>query len=121
MNGEDNINLRRIIKYIIDADSYTHGMSFKEFRSDSKTISATAFALSQIGDLVEALSEDIQEANPYIAWVRIGGIRNQIILDYEHINLDIVWDVLHTGLPELERQIVELLTREGSELADARR
>ncbi len=112
MNGEDNITFRRIIKYIIDADTYTHGMSFDDFRLDNKTISATAFALGQIGDLVELLSEEVQEENPHIAWHRISGLRNHIILDYEHINLDIVWEALHTALPELERQIVELLTRE---------
>ncbi len=112
MNGEDNITFRRIIKYIIDADSYTHGMSFDAFRRDNKTISATAFSLSQIGELAQLLSEDVQDANPHIAWNRIRGLRDNIILDYEHINLDIVWEALHSSLPVLEQQIVELLARE---------
>ncbi len=112
MIGEDNITFRRIIKYIIDADSYTSDMSFADFRRDNKTISATAFVLSQIGEQAERISEDFQASNPQIDWNGIIGLKNQIAFDYDNVNLHIVWKAVHNSLPELERQIIELLTRE---------
>ncbi len=114
MSDAENITFRRIIKYIIDADSYTHDISFEDFCRDNKTINATAFVLDQIGELAELISEEFQADNPQIAWNRIIGLKSHVIYDYDFADLDKVWEAVHVSLPELEQRIVELLAREST-------
>ncbi len=87
-------------------------MSFEDFRFDDKTISATAFALGQIGEQAERISEGVIASTPHIAWHEILGLKNQIIYNYDNVNMNTVWEAVHSRLPVLEQQIIELLARE---------
>ena len=84
-------------------------MDFAEFSSDLKTISACVFALSQIGELAARLDTAFVDKTSHIPWRKIKGMRNKIVHDYEGIQLNIVWDVLTDFLPELNKDIDELM------------
>jgi len=61
MTGKDRIILQKIIGYASDAIEYISGISFEGFMSDKKTVSASAFAIGQIGELARRLSENSGE------------------------------------------------------------
>jgi uncharacterized protein with HEPN domain len=109
MNAKDKIVLLKIVGYIKEALLYTGGKSFNDFSADSKTVNATAFVLGQIGELVKLISDETQKANPEIQWRGIRGLRNRIVHDYESIDMTMFWEVIRDDLPELERQMQELL------------
>ena len=111
MNAKDKIVLQKIIGYVTEALSYTKGMSFDDFATDSKTVNATAFVLGQIGELAKLVSEETQKANPQIQWRGIRGLRNRIVHDYENLDMTMFWEVVRDDLPELERQMQELLSQ----------
>ena len=58
MNDNDRHVLRKLIKYVREALAYTQGMMYDSFAGDSKTMSATAFVLGQIGELSKSISDD---------------------------------------------------------------
>ncbi len=101
--------LGKINIYAKQAMQFKQGMNFEEFSGDPKTISACVFNLSQIGELVVRLEPEFLEINTHIPWRKIKGMRNKIVHDYEGIRLNIVWDVLINFLPELIKDINELL------------
>lgn len=109
MSGRDKIILQKIIGYILDAETYTQGMDFEGFSLDSKTMSATAFVMGQIGELAKEVSLETIDANPHIQWKGMRGLRNRIVHDYENVDLKILWDTIIVDLPILRRQISELL------------
>ena len=105
MNDKSLVVLGKILKYSRDALSYVGDMDYDSFIADSKTMSAVAFALGQIGELAKNVSEEVQSATPGINWRGMRGLRNRIVHDYENIDFVMLWDVIKTYLPELIEQI----------------
>ncbi|ABI67933.1 MAG: DUF86 domain-containing protein [Syntrophomonas sp.] len=116
MTGKDRIILQKISTYIDDVIQYIDGFSFENFMADKKTISASAFSVSQIGELAKEISRDTQEKHDHIPWKSIRGMRNKIVHDYENIDLAVLWGTITKSLPELARQINAVLYQEIEEI-----
>ena len=71
MNAKDKILLQKIRKYIREAVLYTKGMTFEQFMKDGKTVSATAFVASQMGELANNISPPLS----WRRWSRRWGFR----------------------------------------------
>ncbi|MDO9535995.1 MAG: DUF86 domain-containing protein [Bacillota bacterium] len=112
MTSKDKIILQKISGYLDDVAQYIHGLSFEQFMTDKKTISACAFTVSQIGELAKDISLSTQEEHAYISWKSIRGMRNKIVHDYENIDFAVLWGTITKSLPELLNQINEILYRE---------
>ena len=113
MTDKDRQILQKILSYISEAMSFVEGMDFDSFMADRKTISAEAFTIGQIGELVNLLSEETENAHPQIPWKSIRGMRNRIIHDYENVDLTVLWSTVTINLPELQ-EVLALLLAEGS-------
>ncbi|MCL5981591.1 MAG: DUF86 domain-containing protein [Firmicutes bacterium] len=79
---------------------------------DKKTIAATAFCFSQIGELANEISANTQSAHPQIPWRSIKGMRNRIVHDYENVDLAVLWGTITNSLPTLIESIDALLASE---------
>lgn len=112
MIAKDRIVLQKICNYIRDAISFTADIDFYSFMQDRKTMSASAFSIGQIGELVRELSNEAQTNNPQIPWKNIRGMRNRIVHDYENLDLAVLWRTLTTNLPELLIMLEGLLEKE---------
>lgn len=55
MTGKDRIVLQKVMDYAYEAIQYADGMSFEDFMNDRKTISACAFCIGQMGELVKEI------------------------------------------------------------------
>lgn len=91
MKSKDKLILQKILKYINEIEEFIKDYTKEKFNNDRKTINACVFNLSQIGELVGKLSENIINENNHIEWRGIKGLRNRIVHDYEGVNLDMVW------------------------------
>ncbi|MEL6909515.1 MAG: DUF86 domain-containing protein [Cyanobacteria bacterium J06629_2] len=91
--------------------TFTTGMSFAEFEQDSKTAKAVLYNLAVIGEVASRLLPEVELSYPEIPWTDIRGIRNLIIHEYFRVNLNIVWQTIQIDLPQLVRQIEELVER----------
>ena len=91
MKSKDQILLGKILNYIHEIQDFIQGYSREDFDSDKKTINACVFNLSQIGELVGKISDDVMKNNTEIEWRGLRGLRNRIVHDYEGINLSMVW------------------------------
>ncbi|MCG9969685.1 DUF86 domain-containing protein [Pelotomaculum terephthalicicum JT] len=91
MNDKDRIILQKISGYAKEAGDYVQGMTFDAFMQDRKTMSATAFCISQIGELAKEVSEGAQAVNPEIPWRSIKGIPFQSPFRMERSSLQAQW------------------------------
>ena len=112
MKDKERVSLEKIIDYINKAQKYVDGYSFEQFCTDEKTIDATVFAISQIGELVKNISKDTMEKYNKIEWNMIKGLRNRIVHDYEGISLKGIWYVIENDISELKSNIEEILSQE---------
>lgn len=106
---KDKIVITKIINYISDIEYYINDSNYDDFINDRKTLSACAFSVSQIGELVGNITDNTINKYNYIPWKSIRGMRNKIVHDYDNIDLSILWNTMKNDLPELKSQLLELV------------
>ena len=85
-------------------------LEIEEFNADEEFQQSAAFSVLQIGELCNGLSEEYRRATgSRIQWNAIRGLRNIIVHAYGSIKLDILWDVVTTDIPDLQRLCDEQL------------
>lgn len=112
MKNKEYISLIKMIEYIDKAIKYTNGYTFEEFCQDDKTVDATVFSISQIGELVKNISKETMENYSYIEWNMIKGLRNRIVHDYEGISLKSIWYILKNDIIQLREDIQQIISNE---------
>ena len=55
MKSKDKIMLTKILNYIVELQEFINGYSKEQFIADKKTINASVFNLSQIGELASKI------------------------------------------------------------------
>lgn len=60
-----------------------------------------AFAVIQIGENANDLSDGFVTSHPEIEWAKIVGFRNNIVHDYGDFIPEILWSAVQTKIPEL--------------------
>ena len=92
---------------------YTKGFTYPKFLGHTKTQDAVVRNLEIIGEAAKNISDEFKKKNKNIRWKKIAGMRDKLIHEYFGVNWDIVWDVVKLNLPELERQIEQMLQERG--------
>ncbi len=85
--------------------NYTSGLTREMFDQDDRTIDAVIRNLQIIGEAAKMVPESVRASYPTVAWKKIAGLRDILAHQYFEVDLDIIWDVLQTNLPELDRQL----------------
>jgi uncharacterized protein with HEPN domain len=83
-----------------------------EFLEDAKTQSAVLHQLLIIGEAVKRISLEFRSEHPEVPWKLIAGTRDKLIHFYEGVDLEEVWKMVASDLPELIR-LIEPLARRG--------
>jgi uncharacterized protein with HEPN domain len=78
------------------------------FLADAKTQSAVLHQLLVIGEAVKRLSPEFPASHPEVLWRLIAGTRDKLIHFYEGVDLEEVWKMVTSDLPELIRLIEPL-------------
>ncbi len=89
--------------------AYTARMDGEAFSADSKTVNAVMRNLVNLGEAAKALPAETRLVAPEIEWRKIAGLRDVLVHAYFAVDLDIVWDVVETKVPDLHRAVARLL------------
>ena len=112
MNSRDRIIIQKIVGYIDDVEKYVEDIEARDFLDDKKTITACAFTVSQIGELVKEITDETIEKYPNIPWNSIKGMRNRIVHDYENVDLSVLWGTIMESLPDLKNELKDIILKE---------
>lgn len=86
-------------------ESYTRGLSREAFLGDEKTIDAVVRNLEIIGEAARQMPAAFAAAHPEIPWQRVAGLRNRIVHEYFGLDLEIIWEIVETDLPEFKSRL----------------
>jgi len=91
--------------------------------SDKRTQQATIFNLLILGEAagnVLATRPEFTERHPELPWRIIRATRNRLVHGYFDLNLDVIWDTVHTALPALLSILPEVISAAHRECTDSR-
>lgn len=101
--------LHDILDSIARIQRYARGLCATEFLKNELLQDAIVRRLEIIGEAVGRLPDDLKNRHPDIPWRDIKDMRNKLIHDYGHVDLELVWAVAQTEVPKLEAQIRRVL------------
>jgi uncharacterized protein with HEPN domain len=96
---------RKVLQYKGEIDKIS-------FLNDDKTQSAIVFQLLIIGEAVKRLSPELRSQHAHIPWSLIAGMRDNLIHQYDDIDLDQVWKTANEDIPTLLANLEPFLPEE---------
>ncbi|MEO0231559.1 MAG: DUF86 domain-containing protein [candidate division WOR-3 bacterium] len=106
MDKEFLLDIQEAIRRI---ELYTKGLKYEDFLQRIETQDAVLRNLEIIGEAVKNLSLNLKKKYQDIPWKDIARMRDKIIHFYFGVNLDIVWKIIEDKLPQLKKQIEDIL------------
>ncbi len=89
----------------------SRGITKEEFLNDETLKRAVVRSLEIIGEATKKIPADFKIKWNNVKWKEMAGMRDRLIHDYMGVNYSIVWDVLKNKIPELHKQILEVLEK----------
>lgn len=109
MPRDSRVYLEDILEATRKIASYTARLSKAAFLEDEKTFDAVVRNLEVIGEAVKKLPEDLRAEHAAVEWKKIAGLRDILIHEYFGLDAEIVWDIVQTKVPVLDREIRAML------------
>ena len=110
---DDRLYLVHISECIARIEQYTAGGK-DAFMADTRTQDAVLRNLQTLSESTQRLSETQKAAHPDADWRGMAGFRNVLTHGYLGVDLERVWEVVESKLPEL-RQVIEAMRQEVEE------
>lgn len=89
--------------------SYVRELDLVAFVDDQQLQDAVVRRIEIIGEAVKNLPPDIRELNSDVPWKRIAGMRDKVIHDYMGVDVELVWAVTETLMPQLRTAVSRIL------------
>ena len=101
----DQQRLAHIKEAIDEILSYTKDIDFKGFKEHSMLRFATVKQIEIIGEAAKNISEQTRQQYPDVAWKQITALRNLLTHEYFGIDIQLVWQIVQTDIPELKHKL----------------
>lgn len=85
------------------------GKSRTDYELDETLALALTHLLQVIGEAARKVSTPFRERHADIPWAAIVGLRHRVVHDYLHVDLDLVWDVVHQDLEPLVAKLSQIV------------
>ncbi|MEK7442609.1 MAG: DUF86 domain-containing protein [Chloroflexota bacterium] len=105
----DEATLLDIVHAAELARIFVEGMDKDAFMDDSKTQSAVTYQLTVVGEATKRLSDEFRDQHPEVPWRLMDGMRDQLIHEYDIVDLDEVWKAVDRDIPDLLEKLEPLL------------
>lgn len=107
----DRIYLSRMAAECAFLGSRKKDLDFRGFSRDETLKRAAVWSIRAIGECASLVSPEQKSAAPGIPWKQLEGLRSRLSLPYFGPDWVLIWDLIDSGIPELEPRIRSLVSR----------
>ena len=107
----DRVYISRMAAECAFLRSRTGDLDFRGFSRDEVLKRAAVWSVRVIGECAALVSPEQKRAAPGIPWKQLEGLRSRLSLPYFGPDWVVIWDLIDSGIPELEPRIRSLVSR----------
>lgn len=111
MDHKTQILLEKIVNEATYIAKAINGVDIEHFVEDETLKRAVTMSLINIGELTSVIPEEFRKENVHIMWSQIRRTRDKVAHHYIDLDQRIIWETVNNSVPELKRQIEELLIK----------
>jgi uncharacterized protein with HEPN domain len=100
--------LEDILSAAGDVIEFCAGLTRDDFASRKAVRFAILHSLTIIGEASSRLSEDYRANHTEVPWRRIIAFRHRVVHGYGELDLELVWEIARTLVPELRDLVAQL-------------
>lgn len=109
MKPSNTAYLAHIRDAIQQIEQYCSDSTYDQYINNVWDQAAIARNLEIIGEAATQLTTEYKNAHPEIPWRKISEFRNVLTHEYFAIDPILVWEIMQKDLPDLKKQIHQLL------------
>lgn len=91
---------------------FSKGMTLTQFKKNELAIDAIVRNFEVIGEASKSIPKIVKRSYPDVPWEQMNGMRNILIHEYFGVDVKIVWNTAKKSLPQLEKQLKQILLKE---------
>jgi len=109
MTDKDRAYLQRMLEFSRRIQRRVSNTTTEAFLVDENLQDMVLYAIGQVGENANAVSDDIKEAHPDLRWNAIIGIRNRVFHSYGDIDMTLVYEAAVDHTPLMIQQLERIL------------
>ena len=111
MSDRNTFAILAMLEAIEKIEEFTKGVpNADEFYSNQLVFDACLMNFIVIGEMVARIDESLKDNHQEIEWYKIKGFRNIAAHDYLGIDVEEVWQIIKSEIPELKAQLKEIIS-----------
>lgn len=112
MSKRGTLELLEDILYSIERIlDYTEGMTYENFSKSRLTQDAVVRNFQILGEAAKKLPAAFKEQHKHVPWSSVSKFRDKLVHHYSGVNYDVVFDIIEDSLPELLKQIKQIVKK----------
>ena len=113
MKNKDIEHLKLMLDFSKRVKRRIYGISVDNFLEDEDLQDMVLYAMGQIGENANAISDTTRDKHHEILWGAVIGIRNRVFHSYGAVDMSIVYEAATDHIPQLESQLTTILKAHG--------
>jgi len=109
MVDKDIDHLKRMLDFSIRIIRRIDGITAEDFLANDDLQDMVLYAIGQVGENANAVSDICKNVNADILWDALTGIRNRVFHSYGDIDMTIVYEAAVNHIPKLICQLKNIL------------
>lgn len=107
----DKETLLDIIVAVQKGLQYTQNIDRDILQKNDEKQAAVLYRIIIVGEATKRLSAEFREKYKTIPWKEMAGMRDVVIHDYDKIDFEILWNVIHINFPEILPELQAILNK----------
>lgn len=112
MKKDHLVFLHHMLDCIKSIESDVKNITKEQFLKKRTATNSVLWNMEVLGEAAKNIPTDFRKEHPEIPWQTISGMRDKLIHEYFGIDLGNVWKVVKEDVPNLKKQIMEILEKE---------
>ena len=110
----DKIRLHHILDAIKNIENFSATKIKEDLYNDLMYRFSVERQLEIIGEAANNLEPSLYDQHPEIPWEKIISFRNLLAHEYFGLDLELIWGIITTNIPDLKKGIQQILDRDYS-------